>query len=40
MNREDIMKVIPHRDNMLLLDEVENNAGEAIGHYYVRGDDL
>lgn len=40
MNREDIMKVIPHRDNMLLLDEVENNAGEAIGHYYVRGDEF
>ncbi len=24
MNREEIMNILPHRDNMLLLDDVEN----------------
>ncbi|MBQ8649050.1 MAG: beta-hydroxyacyl-ACP dehydratase [Clostridia bacterium] len=40
MNKEEIMKILPHRDNMLLLDEVENKDGNAIGHYTVRGDEF
>ena len=40
MNREDIMRILPHRDPMLLLDDVENRDGEAIGHYTVRGDEF
>lgn len=40
MNREEIMKIIPHRDPMLLLDDVENKDGSAIGHYKVRGDEF
>lgn len=40
MNREEIMKILPHRDNMLLLDDVENRDGNAIGHYTVRGDEF
>ena len=40
MNREEIKKILPHRDNMLLLDDVENVDGVAIGHYRVRGDEF
>ena len=40
MNREEIMAILPHRDNMLLLDDVENKEGTAIGHYTVRGDEF
>lgn len=40
MNREEIMKILPHRDNMLLLDDAEINDGEAVGHYTVRGDEF
>ncbi len=40
MDREEIMKILPHRDNMLLLDEVENKDGIATGHYTVRGDEF
>ena len=40
MNKEEIMKILPHRDDMLLLDEVENVDGTAIGHYTVRGDEF
>ena len=40
MNREEIMTILPHRDHMLLLDEVENREGTAIGQYAVRGDEL
>ena len=40
MNREEIMKILPHRDNMLLLDEVEERDGTAVGHYTVRGDEF
>ncbi len=39
MNREEIMKILPHRDHMLLLDEVTGQE-EAIGHYTVRGDEF
>ena len=40
MNREQIMNILPHRDNMLLLDDVENKDGIAVGHYTVRGDEF
>ena len=40
MNRQEIMNLLPHRDEMLLLDEVENHDGTAIGHYRVRGDEF
>ena len=40
MNRNEIMKILPHRDQMLLLDEVENRDGTSVGHYTVRGDEF
>ena len=40
MNREEIKNILPHREAMLLLDEVEEQNGEAVGHYTVRGDEF
>lgn len=40
LNRDEIMNILPHRDNMLLVDDVENLDGVAIGHYRVRGDEF
>ena len=40
MNRDEIMTILPHRDNMLLLDDVCEADGEAVGHYRVRGDEF
>ncbi|HCT89875.1 MAG TPA: beta-hydroxyacyl-ACP dehydratase [Lachnospiraceae bacterium] len=40
MNREEIMKILPHRDAMLLLDEAGSREGEAVGRYHVRGDEF
>lgn len=40
MNREEIMQILPHRDPMLLVDEVVQEEGAAIGHYHVRGDEF
>ena len=40
MNREEIKNILPHRDNMLLLDEVEQLDGTAHGRYHVRGDEF
>jgi len=37
MNRDDIKRIIPHREPMLLLDEVELINGEASGRYCVHG---
>ena len=40
LDREGIMKVLPHRDAMLLLDDaVLNEDGTAGGSYHVRGDE-
>lgn len=39
MNREEIMGIMPHRDNMLLLDEAVMEDGKARGVYRVRGDE-
>ena len=41
MNKEEIMNILPHRDNMLLVDEsevVEENL--AIGRYKIKGDEF
>lgn len=40
MEKEEIMKILPHRDDMLLLDDVENDNGTAIGHYTVKGNEF
>lgn len=40
MNREEIMQLLPHRDQMLLLDDAREVDGEGIGHYTVRGDEF
>ena len=40
MNREEIMEILPHRDPMLLVEDVENQDGWAVGHYHVRGDEF
>lgn len=40
MNKEEVMGILPHRDNMLLLDDADNIDGEAVGHYTVRGDEF
>ena len=39
MEREEIKKILPHREPMLLLDDVEEVDGEAVGHYRVRGEE-
>lgn len=40
MNIEEIKKILPHRDSMLLLDEVNiNEEGKAIGLKYIAGDE-
>ena len=41
MNREEIKKILPHREPMLLVDEVNlNDDGSATGYYKVKGDDF
>lgn len=40
MNKDEIMRVLPHRENMLLLDDAESMEGGAVGHYTVRGDEF
>lgn len=40
MNKEQLMKILPHRDAMLLLDDAERKDETAIGHYKVRGDEF
>ncbi len=40
MNKEEIMNILPHREDMLLLDEAESKDGVAIGKYTVRGDEF
>lgn len=39
MNREEIKTILPHRDNMLLLDRLEKEGEEAHGWYQVKGDE-
>jgi len=40
MDRGAIKKIIPHREPMLLVDEVELVDGTAVGRYTVRGDEF
>lgn len=40
MKRDDIKTVLPHREPMLLLDEVVLDGDTAVGHYTVRGDEF
>ena len=40
MNREEIKTILPHREPMLLVDEVELINDEAIGRYSVKGDEF
>ena len=41
MDREEIKTILPHREPMLLVDEVYlNEDGSATGYYNVRGDEF
>lgn len=40
MNREEIKKILPHREPMLLVDEVELIDGKAYGKCRIRGDEF
>lgn len=41
MNIEEIKKILPHREPMLLIDEVNiNDDGTATGYYTVKGDEF
>ena len=41
MEREEIKTILPHREPMLLVDEVNlNEDGSATGYYTVRGDEF
>lgn len=40
MNRDEIQSILPHRDDMLLLDEVFRDGDDACGRYRVRGDEF
>jgi 3-hydroxyacyl-[acyl-carrier-protein] dehydratase len=40
MNRDEIKKIIPHREPMLLVDEMELVDGMSVGKYTVRGDEF
>ena len=40
MERDEILQILPHRDPMLLVDDVTEAGGTAVGHYRVRGDEF
>lgn len=40
MKKKEIMEILPHREDMLLLDEVYEKDGLAIGYYKVRGNEF
>lgn len=39
MKQDEIKKLLPHRDNMLLVEEAYEQDGTAFGSYHVRGDE-
>ena len=39
MNKEEIMAILPHRGNMLLIDEVMEEDGIAYGKYTIKDDE-
>ncbi len=40
MNIEEIKQILPHRDDMLLIDEAELRDGKAYGKKYITGDEF
>ena len=40
MKKAEIMSILPHRDDMLLIDEVERDGDSAVGKYHIRGDEF
>lgn len=40
MTQEELKKILPHRDDMLLLDSAESDGETARGQYRVRGDEF
>ena len=40
MTKDEIMGILPHREDMLLLDEASLDGADAVGHYHVRGDEF
>lgn len=40
MTREEIKTILPHREDMLLLDDAQRVEDTAVGHYHVRGDEF
>ena len=40
MNQEEIKKILPHRDDMLLIDEVRVNEDTAFGKKLIKGDEF
>ena len=40
MNREEILKILPHRDNMLLIDDAEYRVCTAVAHDTGQGVEL
>ena len=40
MDKTEIMGILPHREDMLLLDEAVLEDGAAVGRYRVRGDEF
>lgn len=40
MNREEIQKILPHRDPMLLVDEISMDGEYVLAKYLVRGDEF
>lgn len=41
MNREELKNILPHREPMLLVDDVEMcGENECVAHYHVRGDEF
>lgn len=40
MNREELKDILPHRDDMLLLDEAYQDGEEAYGKFRIKGDEF
>lgn len=40
MNKEEIQKILPHRDDMLLIEEAFLEGDKAIARYHFRGDEF
>lgn len=39
MNQDEVKRILPHRDNMLLIEEAYKEENTARGKYHVRGDE-